>query len=116
MNREILVFLSVDLVNDKDDRLLGLTQNAREFLIERRQALFCIDKKKQNVAIVNGVLDCMANLDGQFGFACTGNAAGIPRDKWLSSARADGRDTIARYPGLIMHDGDLPTNQELKSC
>ena len=76
--------------------------------------MFCVNDKKQNVALSNGSFDCAANLRGQFGLAYAGNAAGIPYDKWLSAARTDSRDSIARYPRLIVHDGDAATNQAIK--
>ena len=76
--------------------------------------MFCVDDKKQNVAILNGSFDCAANLRGQFGLARAGNAAGIPYDKRLSAALADSRDPIAGYPRLIVHDGDSAGNQAIK--
>ena len=76
--------------------------------------MFCVNDKKQNVAILNGCFDRAANLSGQFGLACGGNAAGIPYDKRVSAARADSRDPIARYPRLIVHDGDSAANQAIK--
>src|SRR5260370_711462 len=67
--------------------------------------MFCVDDKKQHVAILNGSFDCEANLRGQLGLACAGKAAGIPYDKRLSAARADSRDPIARYPRSMVHHG-----------
>jgi len=111
---EIFLSLIIDLVNDEDDWLVRLAQDAREFLIDRRQTVFRIDQKKQDVAFANGFLNCVSNLGGQFRFARAGDTACVPHNKWLSSARADSRDAIARDPGLVMYDGDAAANQSVK--
>ncbi len=104
------MFLGVDLVDDKDDGLLRFAQQPREFLIKRRQSLFGIDKKKQEVAVVNSFFDSAANLRGQFGFAHAPDTARIPKNERVRPARADGRDAIARYARLIVFDRDLVAN------
>src|SRR6266508_4574736 len=83
-------------------------------VVDLRKTVLRVEQKKENVGIVNSGLDSVANLHGQFRFTGASDTAGIPDNKWLSSARADSRDAVTRDSGLIMHDGDAAPNQSIK--
>src|SRR5438876_9508688 len=75
---EILVFFTVDLVDDEDDRLARCAQHARKLLIERRESLLCIDEKKQNIAFLNRLFDGAADYCGYFRFSRATDATCVP--------------------------------------
>jgi hypothetical protein len=58
----------------------------------------------------------VSHLLRQFGFACTENPAGVPRYERAIAASACCRKTVARNPGLSMHNGNFSADETIEQC
>ena len=56
------MFFVIDLVDHQDYGLLRFAQHARKLFVDWRQAFFCIDDKKQKIAVAKRFLGGAANL------------------------------------------------------
>ena len=111
---ESLVFRVIDLVDHEHDRRFRFAQDAREFLIDRRETVLRIDDEENEVALAHGGIGRGAHLRGQFRLARAADSAGIPDHERPRAAHCRGRQPIARDARLIMHNRDVAPGEPIE--
>ena len=111
---QILVFRVIDLVHHQDDRRFRFAQNSRQLLIDRRESVLRVDHEQNHVAFAHGGVRRVANLRRQLRFARAADSSRVPNRKRPRPARAGRGQPIARDPGLIVHDRDIPAGESIE--
>src|SRR4029450_11648652 len=84
---EIFVLWMIDLVHHQYDRALRSPQEAREFLVNRSEALLRIDGEEDDVGFAHRRIRRAPHFPEQFRFAVTPDSSGVPDDKITTTTR-----------------------------
>ena len=111
---EIFVLWMIDLVRDQYDRSFRSPQEAREFLINRSEALLRIDDEEDDVGFAHRRIRRAPHFPEQFRFAVTSDSTRVPDHERLGAAQAECGNPVACNAGLIMHDGNVASGKPVK--
>src|SRR5205823_949067 len=109
------MLFSIDFVDHEEDSFLGFAKYACQLLIDRRQAVLCIDNEKEKIALAQRFLCGATHLRTQFIPRLRDrHPAGVPQRERALAASANRRNPITCDSGLIMNDGNLPADQTIE--
>ena len=109
-----LVLVVVHLVDDEQDRRLGLAELLRQRLVDGRQTVLGIDDEKDQVRGLHRDVRLDGDLLVEAVVKRRADAAGVDQSAGMCGQRAGRGDAVPGDARLVVDDGDFPAGKAVE--